>query len=63
MILNTTSSVISFAKQLEIDTGKYYEEMAERYPEVKDECLTFAKENGKAINRLKWHTTTLSRMP
>ena len=45
MQLNTSASVISFAKQLEADSAAFYEEMAERYPEAKEVFLTFSKEN------------------
>jgi len=53
MILNTTSSVISFARQLETETAKFYEDGAEKYPEVKDVFLSFAKENSKAITQVE----------
>jgi rubrerythrin len=47
MRLNTSASVISFAKQLEADSIGFYQEMAERYPEAAALSLAFAKENGK----------------
>jgi rubrerythrin len=46
MHLNTSASVISFAKQLEADSAAFYEKMAERYPKGKEVFLTFSKENG-----------------
>ena len=46
MQLNTSASVISFAKQLEADSAAFYEKMAERYPKGKEVFLTFSKENG-----------------
>ena len=45
MQLNTSASVISFAKQLEADSAAFYERMAEGYPEAKEIFLTFSKEN------------------
>jgi rubrerythrin len=45
MQLNTSASVISFAKQLEADSAAFYEEMAQRYPKAKEVFLTFSKEN------------------
>jgi rubrerythrin len=47
MRLNTSASVISFAKQLEADSAGFYEKMAERYPEGEELFLTFVKENNK----------------
>ena len=40
MIINTCSAVISFAKQLETDTGKFYEGLAEKYGDKKDIFLS-----------------------
>jgi len=45
MRLNTSASVISFAKQLEADSAVFYEKMAEKYPEAAALSHTFAKEN------------------
>jgi len=45
MRLNTSASVISFAKQLEADSAAFYEKMAEGYPKAKEMLLTFSKEN------------------
>ena len=47
MQLNTSASVISFAKQLEADSAAFYEKMAERYPKAAELFLAFAKENNK----------------
>ena len=47
MPLNTSASVISFAKQLEADSAGFYEKMAERYPEAAELFLTFSEENNK----------------
>jgi rubrerythrin len=45
--LNTSASVISFAKQLEADSAAFYEKMAERYPKAAELFLAFSKENNK----------------
>ena len=47
MRLNTSASVISFAKQLEADSAAFYEKMAERYPKAAELLLGFSKENSK----------------
>ena len=47
MQLNTSASVISFAKQLEADSAAFYEKVAEKYPRAKEIFLTFSKENSK----------------
>jgi rubrerythrin len=47
MRLNTSASVISFAKQLEADSAAFYDKMAERYPKGADLFLAFSKENNK----------------
>jgi hypothetical protein len=54
MQLNTSASVISFAKQLEADSAGFYEKMAEKYPKAAEVFLTFSKENNK-------YTTTIQR--
>ena len=53
MILNTTSSVISFAKQLETETAKFYEDLAEKHAEAKDVFMSIAKDNSKAITQIE----------
>ena len=45
MQLNTSASVISFAKQLEADSAAFYERIAERHPKAREVVLTFSKEN------------------
>jgi len=47
MQLNTSASVISFAKQLEEDSAGFYEKMAGIYPKSAELFRTFAKENSK----------------
>jgi rubrerythrin len=49
MQLNTSASVISFAKQLEADSAGFYEKMAERYPKAAELFLAFSKDNSKYI--------------
>ena len=43
----TCSAIISFAAELEETSSNLYEELAERYPEVKEIFLSFAEENKK----------------
>ena len=47
MQLNTSASVISFAKQLEADSAAFYEKMAEEYPKAAELFLAFSRENSK----------------
>ena len=49
MKLQTASSVISFARRLEEESAKFYQELAERYPEGQDTFLACAKENKKFV--------------
>ena len=49
MKLQTASSGISFAKGLEEQSAKFYQELAKRYTEGEDTFLSFAKENGKNV--------------
>ena len=49
VVLNTASSVISFAKALEDESSRVYEEFSEKYGEYRDTCLLFIKENKKNI--------------
>jgi rubrerythrin len=53
MQLNTSASVISFAKQLEADSAAFYEKMAERYPKAKEIFLTFSKENSNYVTMIQ----------
>lgn len=45
MKLNTTSEVISFTKQLQNESARFYEALAEKYPHDQDILLTFAGED------------------
>mgnify|MGYP000498169058 CR=1 FL=1 len=47
MDLNTTSEIISFAKKLEEDSAKFYEDLSHRYAQDEDVFLSFVKENRK----------------
>ena len=47
MRLNTCSAVISFLTNLEEESAKFYEKMAKKYPEDKEQLLSFSKENKK----------------
>jgi len=47
MQLNTSASVISFAKQLEEDSAGFYEKMAQIYPKSAELFHSFAEENNK----------------
>ena len=49
MKLQTASSVISLTKEFETAAAKLYEELAERYPEAKEDFLAYARENRKFI--------------
>jgi len=49
MRLNTASAAISFAKKLEEDSAKFYEDLSQRYAKDVDVLLSFAKENRKNI--------------
>jgi rubrerythrin len=49
MKLQTASSVISFAKSLEDESAKFYEDLSQRYAKDKDVFLSFAKENRKNL--------------
>jgi len=49
MRLQTASSVISFARELEGESAKFYEALAEKFAEGKDSFLSLAQENRKYI--------------
>jgi rubrerythrin len=53
MRLQTASSVISFSKELEGESAKFYEALAEKFAQAKDSFLTFAKENNKYITQVE----------
>ena len=49
MKLNTASAVISFAKELEENSIKYYEKLIQKFPQDSETFLSFMKENKKNI--------------
>lgn len=53
MKLQTASAVISYAKKLESESAKFYENLSEKYAEAKDIFLSFAKENGKNVVQIE----------
>jgi rubrerythrin len=53
MKLQTASAVISFAKSLEDESAKFYEDLSQRYAEDKDVFLSFAKENRKNLVQIE----------
>ncbi len=53
MKLQTASSVISFARELEGESAKFYEDVAQRFAEGEDGFLSFAKENRKYIVQIE----------
>lgn len=53
MKLQTTSSVISFTRELEGESAKFYEDLAQRFAENEDTFLGFAKENKKNVVQIE----------
>ena len=53
MKLHTASEVISFAKQLENESAKLYEDLSQRYTKDEDVFLSFARENGKNVTQIE----------
>jgi rubrerythrin len=53
MILNTCSAVISLSKQMETETAKFYENIAEKNIEKKELLIAIAKENMKFIGQIE----------
>ena len=49
MNLHTASEVISFVRELESESAKFYEALSRKYARNSDVFLSFAKENGKNI--------------
>lgn len=47
MKLNTVSAVISFAKELEENSIKYYENLIQKFPQDNETFLSFIKKNKK----------------
>ena len=53
MKLNTMAAVMSFVSKIENDSASFYENYAEKYPELKDTFLSLAKENRKFEKNIK----------
>ncbi len=53
MELNTASAVISFARRLEEDGIKLYEDLAQRYVEDRETWLSLAKENRRNVVQIE----------
>ena len=53
MILHTASEGITFAKKLENDSGRFYEELAQRNTKNAETFLSFAKDNKKNISQIE----------
>lgn len=53
MKLQTASSVISLARELEGKAAEFYENLAQRYADGKDAFLAFAKENKKNVVQIE----------
>jgi len=53
MALNTASATISFARKLEDDCVRFYEDLSQRYPKGKDVFLSFVKENRKNVVQIE----------
>jgi rubrerythrin len=47
MVLNTASTVVGFAKNLEEDSARFYEDLLQRYHQDEDIFLSLIKENRK----------------
>ena len=53
MLINTCSGAISYSKELENESAKFYEAMAQKFAEQKDLFLSFVKENGKFAKQIE----------
>lgn len=53
MKLHTASEVISFARRLENESAKFYENLSQRYAKDGDVFLSFARENGKNVVQIE----------
>jgi rubrerythrin len=53
MRLRTASEIISFAKRLENESAKLYEDLCQRYGKDEDVLLSFAKENGGNVVQIE----------
>jgi hypothetical protein len=53
MEISTCSGTISLTKELEDESAKVYQELAQKYEKDKDLFLAFAKENGKFYSQVE----------
>ena len=53
MRLNTAAEVISFTRQLEEDSARFYEDLAQRYQKDDETWLSLARENRKNIVQIE----------
>ena len=53
MKLNTMAAVMTFVSRIENDSLSFYQENADRYPELKDTFLSWVKENKKFEKQVK----------
>ena len=53
MKLHTASEVISFARELENKSARFYQDLSERCARDKELFLSFAKENGKNVTQIE----------
>lgn len=53
MKLHTTSETVSFVKELEEKSAKFYEDLAQRYSKHEDVLLSYAKENNKYFSQIQ----------
>lgn len=53
MKLNTMAAVMSFVSKIENGSSLFYENYADKYPELKDTLLSWAKENKKFEKMVK----------
>jgi rubrerythrin len=51
--LHTASAVISFVRELENESAKFYDTLSRKYAQNSDLFLSFAKENGKYITQVE----------
>ena len=53
MKLHTASETVSFVKELEEQSAKFYEDLAQRYPKNEDVLFSYAKENKKYFTQIQ----------
>jgi rubrerythrin len=53
MVINTCSGAISFAKELENKSSKFYEGLSQRFVEENDVFLSFVKENENYVTQIE----------